>query len=196
MASTRPPPPARSSGPAAAGIISRSSRKTCSRWSGRTDLVALIARIALRSIRVTAFHSARLPELPPRLGRYGSGRLPGRVNSRLFAGEVFTAAGHFPLKCPITAPMHEVRHELPPRHFDKADFLLGARRAAGDVGHRARGAGGRRRLVGRRSLHRQPRLVEAAEGPAGNAARRERAFLNGPVDELCAMLDEWKIFWE
>ena len=24
----------------------------------------------------------------------------------------------------------------------------------------------------------------------------ERAFLNGPVDELCAMLDEWKIFWE
>ncbi|WP_065755350.1 acyl-CoA dehydrogenase [Bradyrhizobium paxllaeri] len=24
----------------------------------------------------------------------------------------------------------------------------------------------------------------------------ERAFLNGPVDELCAMLDEWKINWE
>lgn len=24
----------------------------------------------------------------------------------------------------------------------------------------------------------------------------ERAFLNGPVNELCAMLDEWKIFWE
>ncbi|GMP13436.1 acyl-CoA dehydrogenase [Bradyrhizobium sp. TM239] len=24
----------------------------------------------------------------------------------------------------------------------------------------------------------------------------ERAFLDGPVDELCAMLDEWKIFWE
>ncbi|MGY4291702.1 acyl-CoA dehydrogenase [Bradyrhizobium sp. LM2.7] len=24
----------------------------------------------------------------------------------------------------------------------------------------------------------------------------EQAFLNGPVDELCAMLDEWKIFWE
>ena len=24
----------------------------------------------------------------------------------------------------------------------------------------------------------------------------EKAFLNGPVDELCAMLDEWKIFWE
>ncbi|MDI1262367.1 MAG: acyl-CoA dehydrogenase [bacterium] len=24
----------------------------------------------------------------------------------------------------------------------------------------------------------------------------ERAFLNGPVDELCTMLDEWKIVWE
>src|SRR4051812_39847844 len=24
----------------------------------------------------------------------------------------------------------------------------------------------------------------------------EQAFLDGPVDELCAMLDEWKIFWE
>ena len=24
----------------------------------------------------------------------------------------------------------------------------------------------------------------------------ERAFLNGPVDELCAMLDDWKINWE
>ncbi|WP_375161612.1 acyl-CoA dehydrogenase [Bradyrhizobium sp. RDT46] len=24
----------------------------------------------------------------------------------------------------------------------------------------------------------------------------ERAFLNGPVNELCSMLDEWKIFWE
>src|SRR3954447_1966736 len=196
MASTRPPPPARSSGPAAAGIISRSSRKTCSRWSGRTDLVALIARIALRSIRVTAFHSARLPELPPRLGRYGSGRLPGRVNSRLFAGEVFTAAGHFPLKCPITAPMHEVRHELPPRHFDKADFLLGAWRAAGDVGHRARGAGGRRRLVGRRSLHRQPRLVEAAEGPAGNADRRGAGLPQRPRRRALRHAQRVKIFWE
>ena len=24
----------------------------------------------------------------------------------------------------------------------------------------------------------------------------EQAFLNGPVDELCAMLDDWKINWE
>ena len=34
-----------------------------------------------------------------------------------------------------------------------------------------------------------------ATAPATLTAE-ERAFLNGPVDELCAMLDEWKINWE
>src|SRR3954452_14814980 len=34
-----------------------------------------------------------------------------------------------------------------------------------------------------------------AVAPAALAAE-EAAFLNGPVDELCAMLDEWKINWE
>src|SRR4051795_1430120 len=32
--------------------------------------------------------------------------------------------------------------------------------------------------------------------PQATLTEEERAFLNGPVDELCAMLDEWKIFWE
>ncbi|KRQ02404.1 acyl-CoA dehydrogenase [Bradyrhizobium manausense] len=32
--------------------------------------------------------------------------------------------------------------------------------------------------------------------PQATLTAEERAFLNGPVDELCAMLDEWKIFWE
>ncbi|TCU78281.1 acyl-CoA dehydrogenase [Bradyrhizobium sp. R2.2-H] len=32
--------------------------------------------------------------------------------------------------------------------------------------------------------------------PQARLTDEERAFLNGPVDELCAMLDEWKIFWE
>ncbi|WP_026202899.1 acyl-CoA dehydrogenase [Bradyrhizobium sp. WSM2793] len=32
--------------------------------------------------------------------------------------------------------------------------------------------------------------------PQARLTEEERAFLNGPVDELCAMLDEWKIFWE
>lgn len=32
--------------------------------------------------------------------------------------------------------------------------------------------------------------------PQATLTDEERAFLNGPVDELCAMLDEWKIFWE
>ena len=32
--------------------------------------------------------------------------------------------------------------------------------------------------------------------PQATLTDEEQAFLNGPVDELCAMLDEWKIFWE
>ena len=32
--------------------------------------------------------------------------------------------------------------------------------------------------------------------PQATLTDEERAFLNGPVDELCAMLDEWKIIWE
>lgn len=32
--------------------------------------------------------------------------------------------------------------------------------------------------------------------PQAKLTDEEQAFLNGPVNELCAMLDEWKIFWE
>src|ERR1044071_1880899 len=32
--------------------------------------------------------------------------------------------------------------------------------------------------------------------PQAKLTDEEQAFLNGPVDALCAMLDEWKIFWE
>ncbi|WP_448041633.1 acyl-CoA dehydrogenase [Bradyrhizobium liaoningense] len=38
-----------------------------------------------------------------------------------------------------------------------------------------------------------PKLLKV---PQAVLTDEERAFLNGPVDELCAMLDEWKIFWE
>jgi acyl-CoA dehydrogenase len=32
--------------------------------------------------------------------------------------------------------------------------------------------------------------------PQAKLTDEEQAFLSGPVNELCAMLDEWKIFWE
>jgi acyl-CoA dehydrogenase len=32
--------------------------------------------------------------------------------------------------------------------------------------------------------------------PTATLTQEEKAFLNGPVDELCAMLEEWRIFWE
>ncbi|MBX9711051.1 MAG: acyl-CoA dehydrogenase [Xanthobacteraceae bacterium] len=32
--------------------------------------------------------------------------------------------------------------------------------------------------------------------PSAKLTAEETAFLNGPVDELCAMVDEWKVMWE
>jgi acyl-CoA dehydrogenase len=34
------------------------------------------------------------------------------------------------------------------------------------------------------------------DAPAAKLSAEERAFLDGPVQELCAMLDEWKISWK
>ena len=80
----------------------------------------------------------------------------------------------------VAPQTRRVRHELPPRFHQQADFLLGTRRVAGDVRHRARGARSRRRLVGRRSLHRQSRLVEIAGGRAGDADRRGAGLSQRP----------------
>src|ERR1700740_3669293 len=41
-----------------------------------------------------------------------------------------------------------------------------------------------------------PDWSKLVANPPATLTEAERAFLNGPVDELCAMLDEWKIFWE
>ena len=71
----------------------------------------------------------------------------------------------------VAPQTRRVRHELPPRFHQQADLLLGARRVAGDVRYRARGARSGRRLVGRRPLHRQSRLVETAGERAGDADR-------------------------
>lgn len=41
-----------------------------------------------------------------------------------------------------------------------------------------------------------PDWAKLLKVPQATLTDEEQAFLNGPVDELCAMLDEWKIFWE
>lgn len=41
-----------------------------------------------------------------------------------------------------------------------------------------------------------PNWSKLLKTPQAKLTDEEQAFLNGPVDELCAMLDEWKIFWE
>ena len=80
----------------------------------------------------------------------------------------------------VAPQTRRVRHELPPRFHQQADLLLGARRVAGDVRHRARGARSGRCLVGRRSLHRQSRLVEIAGCCAGDFDRRRKGLSQRP----------------
>jgi acyl-CoA dehydrogenase len=41
-----------------------------------------------------------------------------------------------------------------------------------------------------------PNWQELLDVPPAALSEEEGAFLDGPVDELCAMLDDWKIFWE
>ena len=51
-------------------------------------------------------------------------------------------------------------------------------------------------VVGRRSLLRQARLEQAARHPAPRLSAEEQAFLDGPVEELCAMCNDWEITHE
>ena len=41
-----------------------------------------------------------------------------------------------------------------------------------------------------------PDFAKLLQTPPARLSDEERAFLDGPVEELCAMLDEWKITWE
>ena len=41
-----------------------------------------------------------------------------------------------------------------------------------------------------------PDFQKLLDIPPARLSAEEQAFLDGPVDELCAMLDEWKITWE
>ena len=41
-----------------------------------------------------------------------------------------------------------------------------------------------------------PDWAKLLSNPPATLTEEEKAFLNGPVDELCAMLDDWKINWE
>jgi len=91
---------------------------------------------------------------------------------------------------------------FPPTHIHKADLLLGSRRSAGAVRHRARGAlGVVTSVVAAVVLPRQSHLFESAEdvrrGGRMLEPMRSGLSLNGPVDSFCAMLDsgnllEWR----
>ena len=51
-------------------------------------------------------------------------------------------------------------------------------------------------MVGCGTIHWQSGLVEALATPAATLSADEQAFLQGPVEELCGMLDDWRINWE
>jgi acyl-CoA dehydrogenase len=41
-----------------------------------------------------------------------------------------------------------------------------------------------------------PNWVNLAKAPAPQLSEAERAFLSGPVNDLCAMLDDWRVTWQ
>ena len=41
-----------------------------------------------------------------------------------------------------------------------------------------------------------PDWTKLLDFPPATLSAEERAFLDGPVEELCRMLDEWQITWE
>ena len=132
-----------------------------------------------------AYHRVSLRAATIAVGR-GAGRLQ-RVRQRL------AAVDHRPLDGVrrAGAAQHR-RHPAALRHQAVPDGVPA--HAAHDVRHRARGARGRHRVVGRRAVHRQARLAEAAVGARRRSSRaEEQAFLDGPCEELCRMLDDWDI---
>src|SRR5206468_11934254 len=62
-----------------------------------------------------------------------------------------------------------------------------------DGRHRKDRAGGRDRLVGRDLFSGRPDWKKLLNFQRKPLSARERAFLNGPVEELCAMVDEWTV---
>ena len=65
--------------------------------------------------------------------------------------------------------------------------------AAVDVADREGGARGRHRVVGRRAVHRRPDWDKLLSAKAPRLSAEEQAFLDGPCEELCRMIDDWDI---
>ena len=86
----------------------------------------------------------------------------------------------------VVPPIRRVaRHPL-----GHADPGRGSPAHGRDRAHRARG---RHRLVGRRALLGAPRWKQLLEFKPKPLTTEERAFLDGPVEELCRMVDDWDV---
>src|SRR5438094_366736 len=156
----------------------------------------------LRVGSMSARRRARARHKPPLLRRFPE-RNPqlavnkgqsGRVNFASFQSEVFTRDRQFPLEFPPSAPNHEgfamsfrrdyitkpifsfARGVLPPMSDTEREAL-----EAGDVWWDADLFTG------------DPDWSKLLAYPPATLTDEEKAFLHGPVDELCVMLDDWKI---
>ena len=127
-----------------------------------------------------------LPGVPPRVAARGDDRGRRRAGRLQPVRQRLAALDRRPLGCVRRARAAEHRRAAPAlRHQAVPDGVPA--HAADDVGHRARGARGRHGLVGRRAVHRQARLAEAAVGEGAAAHRRgaglPRRALRGAVPD-------------
>ena len=99
--------------------------------------------------------------------------------------------------CAAPSRSIDERAFISPRLDIQSDLRLGAPRAAHAVGHRARGDRSRRRVVGRRPVHRQSRLGQAARGAPGRHCRpRNRRSSTVRSTNSARMLDDWQITFD
>ena len=64
---------------------------------------------------------------------------------------------------------------------------------AADVRHRARGHRGGHRVVGWRVFSGRPDWQKLLDYPKAQLTEEEQAFVDGPTEELCAMVSDWDI---
>ena len=90
----------------------------------------------------------------------------------------------------------EIEHVIWSELAHAAHLQLGSACPPHYVGYRARGARGWRRVVGCGVIYRQSGLEETSCYACGDAVSGGAGFLEGPVEQLCGLLDEWRINWE
>jgi acyl-CoA dehydrogenase len=91
----------------------------------------------------------------------------------------------------VAAPL--LLPDLRRKSLHRAAVQLVPENPAADVADRARSHRCRYRVVGRRAVQRPPGLEQTAGLPKAQLSEEEQAFIDGPTEELCAMVSDWQI---